>query len=138
MGNTEIRSDEIRIQGLIDGFLRQRPASADGPHLDEDRLTAFVEGSLNEREAGPVVSHLTDCSFCLHVTSDLIRLDTAFADQPETEAARETAPSRISEVLDGLFSRIFGSADGAVFAHEDRPEQTSESEDSEPEESKTP
>lgn len=124
---------DIKIQGLIDRYLRSRSAN-DGfqtkqPHLDEDSLSAFVEGNLNEREAQPVVSHLVDCSFCRHITAELVRLDLAFADEAAPSVAAESQPTKISEVLNGILTRIFGTSDNAVFAHH-------EEEDSEEEKAK--
>src|SRR5678816_1862759 len=71
----------IRIQGILDGYLSTRELrlganSSDAGHLDEDSLSAFVEGRISERESVPFVSHLVDCSFCRHVTTELIRLDS--------------------------------------------------------------
>lgn len=127
----QLQAQDIQIQGLLDNFLRLRSSGnyqeiSRENHLSEDSLAAFVEGNLNQREATPIVSHLVDCSFCRHVTAELVRLDFAFA---ETEFARpvmsETAePSRISEVLSGLMGRIFGSNEGAVFAHEEKEENS--------------
>lgn len=84
MENTgKINLQEIKIQGLLDGFLNLRTAndnlSNESWHLDEDLLSAFVEGNLNPRESQPIVSHLVDCSFCRHITTELVRLDLAFA-----------------------------------------------------------
>ncbi|MBK7704192.1 MAG: hypothetical protein IPN69_04035 [Acidobacteria bacterium] len=131
MGNTDIRSEELRIQGLVDRFLNQRVADnhvRNEPHLDDDSLTAFVEGNISEREAQPIVSHLVDCSFCLHVTSELVKLDYAFADEPLTLATPESHPSKVSEVLSGLLSRIFGTGD--VFAHHEVDEDVTEEKES--------
>lgn len=92
-------------------------------HVDEDSLAAFAEGRLGDRESGPVVSHLVDCSFCRHVSAQLIRLNAEFAEfETETVASPSVEPARISEVLSGLFSKIFGTTDGAVFAHEEKDE----------------
>jgi len=127
-GNKNI--EEIRIQGLLDRYLNRQAVtenvSANPNHLDEDSLTAFVEGNLSERESKPIVSHLVDCSFCRHVTSELVRLDFAFADEKVHAIAEETQPSKVSEVLSGLLAKIFGTNDGAVFAHhetEEKPEK---------------
>jgi len=116
---------ENKIQGLLDRYLRLRNASS-GPaftpenHLDDDSLTAFMEGNLSEREARPVVAHLVDCSFCRHVTTELVRLDLAFAESEPAGARIESPePSKVSEVLNGILSRIFGTSDGAVFAHQE-------------------
>ncbi len=122
MENTgKLNIEEIRIQGLLDRYLNRQSAgglSTQENHLDEDSLTAFVEGNLSEREAKPMLSHLIDCSFCRHVTAELVRLDFAFtADEQVQVAVEETQPSRISEVLNGLFAKIFGTGDSAVFAH---------------------
>ncbi len=125
MANTDnMNPQEIRIQGLLARYLaarqsEKRAALDTGSHLDQDLLSAFVEGNLSEREAKPVLSHLVDCSFCLHVSAELIRLDAAFAENESTVTHTATEPARISEVLSGLFSKIFGTSDGAVFAHQD-------------------
>lgn len=134
MENTGKRnSEELRIQGLLDRYLNRQSAannlSTQENHLDEDSLTAFVEGNLSEREAKPMVSHLVDCSFCRHVTAELVRLDFAFADeQVNTVVAAESQPSKISEVLNNLLARIFGTGDSAVFAHHETEEKTETSE----------
>lgn len=119
---------EAAIQNLVGQFLKARSANefnraADGPHLDQDSLAAFTEGSLSEREAKPLVTHLVDCSFCRHVTAELVRLDLAFAENGAAAPVAQTAePSKVSEVLSGLISRIFGTTDGAVFAHNEEKE----------------
>ncbi|MEO8649284.1 MAG: zf-HC2 domain-containing protein [Acidobacteriota bacterium] len=123
MKNTgQMNPPELKIQGLLDRYLasqRSIGVEVGGPHLDEDHLAAFTEGNLSEREAMPIVAHLADCSFCRHITAELIRLDLALASEPgPVRAASEAAePTRISAVLNGLLSRIFGTNDGAVFAH---------------------
>jgi hypothetical protein len=138
MENTGKRnSEELRIQGLLDRYLNRQSAannlSTQENHLDEDSLTAFVEGNLSEREAKPMVSHLVDCSFCRHVTAELVRLDFAFADEPVHAAVvAENQPSKVSEVLSGLLARIFGTGDSSVFAHhetEEKPENKEEEEE---------
>jgi len=52
-----------------------------------------------------------------------------FDAQDEPVAARETAsePVSVSSVLSGILSRIFGSGDAAVFAHEERPDDEEKS-----------
>lgn len=123
---------EAMIESLVGQYLKARSGtdfnrSADGPHLDHDSLAAFTEGNLSEREARPIVSHLADCSFCRHITAELVRLDLALADAPAPAPINEAAePTKISEVLSGLLSRIFGTSDGAVFAHdaESKPEDS--------------
>lgn len=125
---SNIGPQEAAIQNLVGQFLNARSGgefnrAADGPHLDQDTLAAFTEGALSEREAKPIVSHLVDCSFCRHVTAELVRLDMAFEETPvESRIAETTEPSKVSEVLGGLISRIFGTSDNAVFAHEEKPE----------------
>ena len=127
-------SEELRIQGLLDRYLNRQAADnrlpAQDNHLDEDSLTAFVEGNLSQRESTPIISHLVDCTFCRHVTAELVRLDLAFADVPLTAAATEKQPSKVSEVLSGILSRIFGTNDSAVFAHHQE-EEDSEKTDTE-------
>lgn len=134
MANTvKLNQDELNIQGLIGQYLAMRPTdlnldSKDAGHLDQDTMTAFVEGTLNARESKPVVGHLVRCSFCRHISAELIRLDMAFAETPVAETLAKGSPAKISQVLSGLFSKIFGTSDGAVFAHteEDEPEKKEE------------
>jgi hypothetical protein len=133
----QIDPQEMRIQGLLDRYLVSRESNrvtADSlsPHLDEDSIAAFAEGNLSERQAKPIVSHLVDCSFCRNVTAEIVRLDASFAenDLPVTAIAG-SEPTKISEVLSGLFSKIFGTTDGAVFAHNEDEEKSEESEEPE-------
>ena len=130
-----INPQDIQIQGLIDRYLRSRNSDNEtilpGEHLNEDSLAAFTDGNLSEREAQPIVSHLVDCSFCRHVTTELIKLDLAFADQAVQVTAVENQPSKVSEVLNNLLSRIFGRDDGAVFAHQEKEEDSEKTESSE-------
>jgi hypothetical protein len=136
MANIEnLSPEELKMQGLLGRYLvarvaTERSVSAGADHLDDDTLSAFVEGSLSTREAKPIVSHLVDCSFCRHVTSELVRLDLAFADTAEIrQPIVEAEPSRISEVLNGILSRIFGTRDGAVFAHHEDDKEAEDSSD---------
>ena len=121
---------ELQIQGLIDRYLATRNAASpaeSGHHADEDSLSAFVEGTLNARESDSIVSHLVDCGFCRHSTAELIRLDLAFAEDEAPAIAEASAqPARISEVLSGIFSKIFGTTEGAVFAHEEKKDEEAE------------
>jgi hypothetical protein len=134
MENTgQMNPQEIRIQGLLDRYLATRADryTADtSAHLDQDSLAAFVEGNLSRREAGPVISHLVDCSFCRHITAELVRLDLEFEGETIERPIVSEEPSKISAVLNGLLSRIFGTADGAVFAHQESEEEEKEPEDS--------
>ena len=136
-----IGPQEAAIQNLVGQFLQARSGhefngAADGPHLDQDSLAAFTEGVLSEREAKPVVSHLVDCSFCRHITAELIRLDMAFAESPAEARITKTAePTKVSAVLSGLLSKIFGTSDNAVFAHEEK-EEEDETEKTDPEDPK--
>lgn len=124
---------DLQIQGLLDRYLRSQKAgndlAAQNQHLDEDSLAAFTEGNLSERAAKPIISHLIECSFCRHVTAELVRLDLAFAGQGVQNDLVENQPSKISEVLNNLLSRIFGTSDSAVFAHEEKEEDSEETED---------
>jgi hypothetical protein len=125
----QINSEELKIQGLVDRFLNFRSANNNfnGNHLDEDSLTAFVEGKLSERESPSIIKHLVDCSFCLHVTGELAKMNAVFADDEVAVAIPTAQPTRISEVLNNLLSRIFGTPDpGAVFAHEEKEETEEE------------
>ena len=138
MENTgKLQAQEIKIQGLIDRYLKAKTVNnnAEGQHLDEDSLTAFVEGNLSKRESMPIVSHLVDCSFCRHITAELVRLDLAFAiEEIPLAAAQIEQPSKISEVLNGLLARIFGTNDAAVFAHQEDEKPQEESKKTEDEE----
>ena len=107
----ELNKEETNIRVLLGEYLAGRPtdlhfASNDTSHIDQDTLSAFTEGSLNERESTPVVGHLVRCSFCRHITTELVRLDLAFAETPAIQATQSEAPGKISEVLSGLFSKI--------------------------------
>ncbi len=120
----QVNSQELKIQGLLDRYLRfrsQAAATNPGHHLDEDSLNAFVEGKLNSREASPVLKHLIDCSYCLNVTTELAKLEFDFAETGSgaaTASIPELKPTKVSDVLNGLLSRIFGNQDNdAVFAH---------------------
>ena len=132
MENREMTNpQDLQIQGLLDRYLRSRSSGDNsvlfrGRHLDENSLTAFTEGSLTEREAQPMVNHLVDCSFCRQVTKELIRLDLAFAGEESSLNAVGNQPSKISEVLNNLLSRIFGTSDNAVFAHQEEEENDAE------------
>jgi hypothetical protein len=119
-----------RIQGLLARYLELRPAGTSSnvgsSHLDEDTLSAFTEGRVSDREATPVILHLTDCNFCRHRTVELVRLDLNFADLNDASPVRETSaePASISSVLSGILARIFGTNDAAVFAHEERKDES--------------
>ena len=125
-------SKEIKIQGLLDGYLKKSSSINNlekADHLDEDTLTAFVEGTLNEREAKPITNHLVGCSFCRHITTELVKLDLVFAEEAQPIVVSEAEPTKGSAVLNGILSRIFGTSDGAVFAHQESEEETSEKSD---------
>jgi hypothetical protein len=139
----QMNSQEAMMQGLIGRYLKvrsaeSRNAASVGPHLDMDSLAAFTEGNLSAAEARPMVSHLVNCSFCRHITAELVRLDLAFSDDPVMIPAAETSePSRVSAVLNGLLSRIFGTSDGAVFAHnEEKDDEAENKEDPDADDSK--
>ena len=130
----DLHSQEIKIQGLIDRYLKAKKSNnnlaKEVRHLDEDSLTAFVEGNVSRRELPAVMSHLVDCSFCLHITAELVRLDLAFANEGvQIYAAQSEQPSKISEVLSGLLSRIFGTNDGVVFAHEEKEKEAEDTDE---------
>lgn len=130
----QINSEELKIQGLLDRYVRFRSANNNfngNNHLDEDSLTAFVEGNLSERESPSIVKHLVDCSFCLHVTGELAKMNAVFAEEEAVVSIQTAQPTKVSEVLSGLLSRIFGTTDGAVFAHEEKEEDETEAENKE-------
>ncbi|HLM02612.1 MAG TPA: hypothetical protein VK400_16280 [Pyrinomonadaceae bacterium] len=134
-GKTTTTTEDLIIRGLLDNYLRIRSSAVnasfndDSKHLDDDSLSAFVEGNLSQRESTPILSHLVDCSFCRHVTAELVRLDFAFAGEetPARVAPRESAPTSVSDVLNNLLSRIFGTSDSAVLAHQ-QPEEKEDDE----------
>ena len=123
-------TQEIKIQGLVDRYLqynsKTKGLSGKDNHLDEDSLTAFVEGKLGERESPSIIKHLIDCSFCLHVTGELAKLNSVFAEDEIAIPNLAKEPTKISEVLSGLLSRIFGTSDNAVFAHQEQEEEKPE------------
>jgi hypothetical protein len=119
-------TEELRMQRLLEAFLVSRrslksSAAETSFHIDEDFLTAFAEGNLGERESTPIVNHLVICGFCRHKTAELVRLDLAFAGSDEDmRPAPATEPHKLSDVLNGLLTKIFGPADAAVFAHNEK------------------
>lgn len=142
MGNTQqFEPQNAKIQGLVGRYLELRNRDVDRDqsldHLDQDTLTAYSEGRVSEREALPIVQHLSDCSFCRHITSELVRLDLEFVDMDEPVRVRDSShPASVSSVLSGILSRIFGSSEAAVFAHEEPKKEDEIGEDTEDEESK--
>ena len=135
----KLNPQELQIQGLIGRYLATRNTTdaAESGHIDEDSLSAFVEGTLNARESDSIVSHLVDCGFCRHATAELIRLDLAFAEEETSVIADASVqPARLSEVLSGLFSKIFGNTEGAVFAHEEKTETDENGEETKDEETR--
>ena len=125
----KLNPQELQIQGILDRYLASgnKAATAEGSHIDDDSLSAFVEGTLNRRESDSIVSHLVDCGYCRHTTAELVRLDLAFAEEEAPARIAEAAePAKISEVLSGIFAKIFGTTDGAVFAHEEQKKKEDE------------
>ena len=119
-----LNKENNEIQALMESFLRFRSSASKtaevGEHLDEDSLAAFVDGDLTRRENTFFASHLVDCSFCLHKTAELAQLRSAFEEEAYDAIPQTSQPVKISEVLSDLFSRLFGSSEGAVFAHEEK------------------
>jgi hypothetical protein len=127
-------TDDVMIQGLLNNYLRFNSTNAsinNDRHLDDDSLTAFVEGNLTERESTPILSHLVDCSFCRHVTAELVRLDFAFAGEEMVAPVVESAPTSVSDVLNNLLSRIFGPSGNAVLLHGEETEEKEDKEEAE-------
>jgi hypothetical protein len=127
MDQGNIKNENIKIQELLEGYLRFRSSAAGTQnaavaHMDEDVLAAFVEGDLTSRENNSFMSHLVDCSFCLHTTAELSQLRAAFEAESYDGAADIAQPVKVSEVLSNLFARLFGSSEGVVFAHEEKKE----------------
>ena len=123
-------AQEIGIQKLLDQYLASRNTfkSSVGEtslHLDEDSLAAFAEGSLSLRESTPVISHLVDCGFCRHKTAELVVLDLELsATEDRSIPVVTTEPSTISQALNNVLSKIFGTSDQAVFAHQEEEDDT--------------
>lgn len=124
MGKTNL--DDSKLQKLLARYLQIQSTTANSElHLDEDSLSSFVEGRLNQVESTNILSHLTRCSFCLHITSELAQLESEFADEKTPQIANARQPEKISEVLSGLLSKIFGTSDSAVFAHQENKDEES-------------
>jgi len=123
---------ETSIQGILAKYLTSaKPSNVSTPHLDQDTLAAFAEGNLSEREARPAVSHLVDCSFCRHITAELVKLDLEFESEPVVAQASGEAsqPTKVSDVLSGLLSKMFGSSENAVFAHQEEEDEEKKDEE---------
>ena len=122
----DLSFENARMHDLLDRYFASRrtlksSAAETSFHLDEDSLATFVEGALSSREAEPVIAHLVECRFCLHKTAELVRLDLELAETNPVHAADTSSqPVSISTVLSDLFAKIFGTNDGAVFAHEEK------------------
>lgn len=133
-----ISKENLEVHALLDRYLASRrtlksSAAETSAHLDDDALSTFVEGALTQRELAPLVTHLIECEFCVHKTAELVRLDLELADVTGTTLIGESPqPQRISAVLSELFSRIFGTSDAAVFAHEEKEEPGSGDEEDSP------
>ena len=131
MDNTSrINDQETAMQVILDKYLTMRDggAASSVSHLDDDTIAAFVDGSLSEGEGDSAVGHLVECSFCRHVTAELVRLDLDFVDvAPATVLNQDPAPSSVSSVISGLIARIFGTDTGAVFAHTEEGGENQES-----------
>lgn len=129
----QITAQEIKIQGLIDRYLNFRTAknTVNDNHLDEDSLTAFVEGRISETESPNVIKHLIDCSFCLNVTGELAKMNAIFAEEEFAVTVPTKEPTKVSEILGGILTKIFGSSEEAVFAHEEKNESEKKAENKE-------
>jgi len=132
VNNGQITPEVLQIQGLLDRYLQTNSLNEgfdeESIHLDEDSLSAFIDGNLLEREAKPIVNHLSNCSYCRHISAELVRLDMTFANEPAAVVMPQGEPTRVSEVLNSVLSKIFGTADGAVFAHSEKDEENPERE----------
>jgi hypothetical protein len=123
MANENTKFGDQAIAKALDTFLRQNGLSAqdlsENGHLDDDTFSAFVEGNLSEKESAPIFTHLVSCRYCLHVTAALTKLMDVFEAQDSLATVTSDSPARVSDVLQGLMTRLFGSSEGAVFAHEE-------------------
>jgi hypothetical protein len=82
------------------------------------------------------MGHLAGCGFCLHKTAELAVLQAAFESDEVIAPAVAAQPTRISEVMSNLFSRLFGNfeTDQTVFAHSEEKEKEPAAEDSDDQE----
>ncbi len=124
------------IRRMVHLHLRRRalvaPPLAAETHLDEDALSAFTEGRLSETESAPVVRHLVACSFCRHITAQLVRLDSEVGETHAPQTPMPEEPGRIRRLLDSLAGRVFPSPDDeAVFAYHAPAEDFEKDEDKE-------
>jgi hypothetical protein len=126
--NLEANKENNGIAGLLDVFLKTQNSNSTEPHLDQDSLNAFVEGRLNQIEAKPITTHLVKCSFCRHVTAELVKLEMEFSEDFSTAPMSNQEPTKVSEVIAGLFSRLFGGSAGEVFAHHEAENEETETE----------
>lgn len=95
------------------------PPIAPDTHLDDDSLSAFTEGRLSENESVPVLKHLVACTFCRHITAQLVRLDADVGEAQDSLPVAQEDPGRIRRFLDDLGSRVLvPSEDEAVFAYQ--------------------
>lgn len=107
---------------MVDVHLRRRadsaPPVASGEHLDDDLLSVFTEGRLSDSESAPILKHLVACSFCRHITAQLVRLESTVEEPAEALPTTQEDPGRIRRLLDDLASRaLVSSDDEAVFAY---------------------
>ncbi len=125
-----IKKDNSQIAFLIDGFLKVRSTTSVliETHLDEDSLNAFIEGQLSKVESQPIINHLVGCSFCRQVTAELVKLELSFA-ETDPVVSQHSEPTKVSEVINGLFSRLFGNTTGEVFAHQEPEDEKEDKKD---------
>lgn len=133
MPRPKTNKDTEGIRRMVHAHLRRRaqsvPPVAPDEHLDDDSLSAFTEGSLSENESAPVLRHLVECSFCRHMTAQLVQLDSEVGETTDTLPVTPEDPGRIRRLLDDLSSSIFvPSDDEAVFAYH-APAEDSKSKD---------
>jgi hypothetical protein len=117
----KINKENSNIAFLLDGFLNVRSATSVliETHLDDDSLNALIEGKLSKVESQPIVNHLVGCGFCRHMTAELVKLDLAFSEELVSTTSLNSEPTKVSEVISSLFSRLFGNQMGEVFAHQE-------------------
>lgn len=142
MGSTEKTEIlDARFEELLGRYLmlhsRSESPQHTVAHMDDDTLTAFTEGNLTFRESDTAVTHLADCTFCRHKTAELVRLDLALSEpEPVSGILVAGEPAKVSEVIGGILSRLFGSGEAAVFAHEEKESDDADSDKTSKEEEK--
>ena len=97
-------------------------------HPDEDVIAAFMEAQLDDAQARQVISHLVNCSSCLHLTAELMRHEPEIEDIQLSQ--NEERPGHIQRLLDSLVNAVVPRLnEDAVFAYEEKAEDNGSEEE---------